>query len=63
MTLRLALLAAGCASRYGGNKLLAVHPASQQPLLHHVISEYIKALNLTSVGFFVIFKYESRRNN
>ena len=43
MTLRLALLAAGCASRYGGNKLLAVHPASQQPLLHHVISEYIKA--------------------
>ena len=43
MTLRLALLAAGCASRYGDNKLLAVHPASQQPLLHHVISEYQKA--------------------
>ena len=43
MTLRLALLAAGCARRYGGNKLLAVHPASQQPLLHHVISEYQKA--------------------
>ena len=43
MTLRLALSAAGCARRYGGNKLLAVHPASQQPLLHHVISEYKKA--------------------
>ena len=43
MTLRLALLAAGCARRYGDNKLLAVHPASQQPLLHHVISEYQKA--------------------
>lgn len=43
MTLRLALLAAGCARRYGGNKLLAVHPASQQPLLHHVITEYQKA--------------------
>ena len=43
MTLRLALLAAGCARRYGGNKLLAVHPASQQPLLHHVIREYQKA--------------------
>ncbi|MEC9261428.1 MAG: NTP transferase domain-containing protein [Pseudomonadota bacterium] len=43
MTLRLALLAAGCARRYGDNKLLAVHPGSQQPLLHHVISEYQKA--------------------
>ncbi len=43
MTLRLALLAAGCARRYGGNKLLAVHPASQQPLLHHVLREYQKA--------------------
>ena len=43
MTLRLALLAAGCGRRYGDNKLLAVHPASQQPLLHHVISEYQKA--------------------
>ena len=43
MTLRLALLAAGCARRYGDNKLLAVHPASQQPLLHHVIREYQKA--------------------
>ncbi|MBR9793960.1 MAG: NTP transferase domain-containing protein [Gammaproteobacteria bacterium] len=43
MKLQLALLAAGRASRYGGNKLLAVHPASQQPLLHHVIGEYRKA--------------------
>ena len=43
MKLRLALLAAGCASRYGGNKLLAIHPQSRQPLLLHVISEYNKA--------------------
>lgn len=43
MKLQLALLAAGRASRYGSNKLLAVHPASQQPLLYHIISEYQKA--------------------
>jgi len=39
----LALLAAGSASRYGGNKLLALHPESQQPLLVHVIRQYQQA--------------------
>lgn len=40
MNLAIVVLAAGAASRYGGNKLMAEHPISEQPLLHHVLREY-----------------------
>lgn len=43
MKISVALLAAGKASRYGGNKLLAVHPRNHKFLLEHVIDQYTVA--------------------
>ncbi|NVK56150.1 MAG: nucleotidyltransferase family protein [Alteromonadaceae bacterium] len=41
--IRVALMAAGRASRYGGCKLTALHPRSSQPLICHVIDQYQRA--------------------
>ncbi|MDC8831190.1 nucleotidyltransferase family protein [Alteromonas gilva] len=39
-TIRVALMAAGRASRYGSCKLTALHPVSKLPLICHVIEQY-----------------------